>query len=469
MPRLASCLALLPLAGSLVATPAEATEVEFEGAYRARVRLFDTLSLDRELDDSERLAMYAQHRLWLRPRFLLSDQVALNVDVKGLDNVVWGNRSIVPGSVVPGSAPTFQYDVTAPISDPSSPESDGTEALTDFTLWRAWGEVHTPAGKFRMGRIPLHWGSGVWMNDGLTRDPHFADNGDTADRFEWEYLVIDQFFIRAAVDVNAERFVNEVDDTTSFNLAMAYQTETVTAGAYAQVQHTVNGGEETGRFNLFSVDLTSAAELGKLKLETENVLQLGSGDLTEDLDQVNVAAFGSIVGAELNLQPWGLRVEGGLATGDGELSDQNLRTFTFDPDYSVGLILFEHPLPTLAEALGTAANQNRSYEQALTGTAVSNALYLKPSIRREIVEGFDLSAAWLGARTAKVPEAYGDRTSYGMEFQLGARYTGIEHFDAGLTVGTFLPGRYFENLPDDAYPAFTGAALGVQLSTRIHF
>ena len=126
-------------------------------------------------------------------------------------------------------------------------------------------------------------------------------------------------------------------------------------------------------------------------------------------------------------------------------------------------------MPTLAEALGTTANQNRSFDEALTGTAVSNALYFKPTVRREIIDGLDLSAAFLGARVAKVPESFANRKSYGMEFQVGAQYTGVEHFDLGLTVGAFLPGTYFEQLPNDEYPSFDAPAFGMQLSSRIHF
>ena len=80
-----------------------------------------------------------------------------------------------------------------------------------------------------------------------------------------------------------------------------------------------------------------------------------------------------------------------------------------------------------------------------------------------------MNASWLGARVAKVPESFGDRTSYGMEFQAGAQYTGIDHVDFGFLFGTFLPGSYFENLGDEAYPAFTAPAFGAQLSSRIHF
>ena len=53
-------LALLALTSMV----AEATEVEFEGAYRARARFIDTLSLNRGLEDSEGLSSLIEHRLW---------------------------------------------------------------------------------------------------------------------------------------------------------------------------------------------------------------------------------------------------------------------------------------------------------------------------------------------------------------------------------------------------------------------
>jgi hypothetical protein len=448
---------------------AQATEVEFEGAYRARARVFDTLSLDRTLDDSERLAALIQHRLWLRPRFLLSDQVALNVDFKGLDNVVWGERSLVPASGVSTAAPTFGWDLTAPIVDPNDTEADGASALQDFTLWRAWGEIHSDVGSFRFGRMPLHWGSGIWQNDGLSVGSHFADYGDTADRVEWNYLVIDQFSVRLAADVNTEGFVNEIDDITAFTAALAYQNETVAAGINSQLQHRGGSGEKEARFNLFTIDLAASAELGQLVVETENVGQFGGGRWDETFDDVNIAAFGSMTGIELHLDPIQLRVEGGIATGDDTLGDQNLRSFTFDRDYSVGVMLFEQNLPTLAAALATTANGNRSLDQALTGNAISNAIYLKPQVSYSLLDGFAVNAAWLAARTAKVPNSFGGRTSYGMELQAGARYTGIEHVDFSFTYGLFLPGSYYKTLPDETYTEFAAPANGFQLSTRIHF
>ena len=83
--------------------------------------------------------------------------------------------------------------------------------------------------------------------------------------------------------------------------------------------------------------------------------------------------------------------------------------------------------------------------------------------------GFDAKGALLLARTAKVPESFAGRTSYGMEFQAGVQYTHIEHVDVEATYGLFLPGTYYRDLNDEVYTEFTAPAHGIQLSTRIHF
>ena len=132
-------------------------------------------------------------------------------------------------------------------------------------------------------------------------------------------------------------------------------------------------------------------------------------------------------------------------------------------------MLFEDPMPTLSATLATDANQNREYGQALTGNAVSNALYVKPRVRYALVDGLDATGAILLARVAKVPDSFGGRTSYGMEFQAGVEYDPVEHVDLAATYGLFLPGTYYRDLDDDVYTDFSAPAHGVQLSTRIHF
>lgn len=451
-------------AALLVADAAHAAEVVFEGAYRGRARFFDTLSMDRDLALSEGSALYAQHRLWLRPRFLLSEQVQATVEILALDNVLWGTRQAPVDVGVPGAPPVFEDRLTAPVS-----LTDPTANLLDVTLWRAWGDLYTRFGRFSVGRMPLHWGRGIWQNNGQTVRPHFADFGDTVDRVQWEYLIQDQVFLRAAVDVVEERFLNLEDDTTAWNLVAAYRSEQVVAGLNTRLRNTRH--DDADDFNLFTADLAAEARLGQLTASAEVVGQFGGGDLAEGINDVTVMAFGAVVNLGLDLNLWGVEIEGGFASGDGDPRDTSIRTFTFDRDYSVGLILFEQPLPTLASAIATDTTGSRTFEFAQTGNAVSNALYLRPKLSRTIVEGLDAEALLLAARAAKLPETATDRSpAYGLEFDLGLRYTGIEHVEILGMGALFLPGDYYTpSTLTDLRADFDGPVWGAQLSTRIFF
>ena len=54
--------------------------------------------------------------------------------------------------------------------------------------------------------------------------------------------------------------------------------------------------------------------------------------------------------------------------------------------------------------------------------------------------------------------------------QLGAGYTGIEHFSATLRLGAFLPGSVYSIGADGVTPtSFTEAAYGGQLGLRVEF
>lgn len=462
--------ALIALASLTV--DSRAAEVQFEGFYRARFRAFDTLSLDRTNPLSEGLAAMVEQRLWLKPRFLLTDDVSLTLEFKGLDGVSWGAQPATADTIADPPPNAFDYDLSAPTSD-----TDERAPLLDFTLWRAYGEVHTPIGLVTFGRVPLHWGSGIWLNDGVT-DGSFSDwmsndHGDTTDRVSWERLFEDQFYLRASVDVPVERFVGENDDTTAFGLAAAYKSEDLTAGVLLQLDHT--GKRDTlGSLNVFTADVAGSAVLGKVDGSAEVVGQFGGGDLDSGINDASITAVGAVVEAGIDLDPWRMQVQGGLATGDGR-QDLNLRAFSFDRDYSVGMFLFEQPMPILAttDAAANDTNGGRDFASAVSGTALSNALFLKPKISRTLFDVVTLDVAWLGARVAKSLPVNGvsQTRSYGNEFQLGASYTGIRHFAVDARGGLFLPGSAYSVDADDPQTpsGFDDPAFGFQLTGRIRF
>jgi hypothetical protein len=452
--------------------PSHAAEVQFEGFYRARFRGFDTLSLARDIPETEGFAAYAQHRLWLMPKFLLSDDVRLLVEIKGLDNVVWGDEPAAYDPFLTAPPQLFEYDLQSPTST-----TDETSPLLDLTLWRAYGEVHTPIGLFTFGRVPLHWGSGIWLNNGRSVNPDFADHGDTTDRVMWEHLIQKQFYMRASVDVPTENLVGENDDTTALGLGVAYKAEDITAGLLLQLDH--SGSVDAGSFNMFTADAAGDVNLGPLNVNAEVVGQFGGGDLEGGLNDATITALGAVLEPKLDLDRFVVGLQAGLATGDGNpRGDLNFRTFTFDRDYSVGMFLFEQPMPTLSagEAAGNESNQGRDFgeiEQQGSGIAVSNAMFLKPKLSYRLLDGLWVDGSWLTARKAKAEEIDGinQQRGYGNEFQLGVRYSAIPHFTVDGRGGLFLPGTVYskELLTPNVGTGYDQPAFGFQLMGRIDF
>ncbi len=443
----------------LFAAPSLASEVVVEGGYRARGQLFESLSLDHTLPDSEGLAFGFDHRLLLRPTLHLGDKARVSLEVRALDGVVWGDESLSPSGPVQGAAPTFDPTLTAPVST-----TDDYQVLQDITVSRLWTEFDTGIGHFAIGRMPLHGGLGIWHNDGWQRAPELAEHGDSVDRIGWDLLVQNQFFVGLGAAVLTEGTVGGEDDTTRFDGTVAYRTELVQAGLLAEVSHTTDPEFTLGTF-VGSADIT----LGKLRLGTEIIGQFGGGSLSTIGDGVSVGAAGGALEAGLDLDPWKLEVLAGFATGDGDDRDLAVHTFTYDRDFSVGLVMFEQPLPTLSAAAANDENDGRSLEQALAGDAVSNALFLRPTVRRTLADGLVAHLSWLGARAAKVPEFRAERNSYGMEIATGLRWDAVSHVALGLDAAAFLPGTVFTNYEDDVYDSFDDPVYGVMLHTLVHF
>jgi hypothetical protein len=451
---------LAVLAVSLASSSALAADVQVDGFYQMRGRLFDTLSLDRDILENEGLSWYVQHRLWLRPRFILSDEVALFTEIRALDNVAWGDAPVYdPITVNDGPLP---IDLLSDDLQAGTTTVDGVRKPAALQLWRAWGEVHTKVGTFKFGRMPLQWGLGVWQNDGLQAN---MDHGDSADRISFETMV-QQVWLRAAADINTEGLVNKTDDTTSFNLAAAYRTERMEGGVQFQYRRR---GEQGGKFNLFTIDGAADLQFGPAAVSAEVIGQFGRGDLSDGISDVSLTSVGAVLDVGIGLDKIDIELEAGLATGDKDPNDGKVTTFTFDRDYNVGFILFEQAMPSLATRTSTGEEGARSFASAMTADAVSNALFLRPRIAYQPVKGLWVEGSFLTARTAKVPELYRtpERRTYGHEIDVGLRYEGIEHFGVEARFGTFIPGTFFRNYQDDTFQGFRAPVFGAQLTARV--
>ena len=439
---------------------AQAAEVTFDGYYRARARVFDTLSLDRSLSVSEGMSASMEHRVWLRPTFALNDQVTTYVDLLALDGVVWGQETVAPNAYLTG-VPTFSDSLAAPLASTESGNAD-------ITAWRAWARVQAGNSRFHFGRMPLHWASGMWRNDGTSQQQMLANHGDTADRFAWEMLVEEEFFVGLAMDVKSQGYLNEKDEEIGYSGHLVFRNETTEAGFMSEYRHTASASPNE-RFNLFTLDVTAGAEMGNLDVRLEAVGQFGGGALPEIGDGVSVTSFGALLELGLISDPWIIDLDVGLATGDEDPNDLQFKTFTFDRDYSVGLFLFEQPMPTLAATVASDVNGGRDQDYVATGDALANAVFLRPQLSRKLGKGWTAEASTLFAWAAKLPESMVDQRSYGIEFGTGLTYTGIEHLEFSARASALNPGTHYANLPNELDASFGEMAVGAQLGGLVRF
>lgn len=102
----------------------------------------------------------------------------------------------------------------------------------------------------------------------------------------------------------------------------------------------------------------------------------------------------------------GSGVLAGVASGDGDLDDGTLYRFRFDPNYKVGLILFDHYLPAVTRlyherAMGrdVLGQPPRGVDNLINDGAIENAYYINPQLslgkkKRGALLGLGALIAW---------------------------------------------------------------------------
>ena len=188
---------------------------EVDGYLRVRPELFHRFDLNRAADPSgysflprspvsarDRTMAGVNMRFRLEPTLNISEDVRIRTQIDALDNLVFGttpdyaySRNLLNGF-------GYDRDEFSILSGSQAPPRSGINALTDsIAVKRVWGEVQTPVGILKFGRMASHWGLGMVHNDGSCLD---CDSGDTVDRLMFLAEPFNGWFIMPALDFNAE-------------------------------------------------------------------------------------------------------------------------------------------------------------------------------------------------------------------------------------------------------------------------
>jgi hypothetical protein len=463
---------LLPLLLPMLAasTPALAGELVWDGHYRTRGLAYDSLSLATADETTgnphtEGGAWTLDHRLRLQPSWLLSDKVSVHTQLDVLPYVRWGQTPVMELDPTTGEARPVVYSDS--VEPPTT--ADGASTLANIRATRAWGEVQFKHGLLAFGRMPFHWGTGMIFNDG---NRIIDEYGDTSDRVQFTAKVGD-VFLMGGFENRSEGLPAFSDDYRSGIASVVYKTEKAALGTLLTYRRQNNKEEtdlEPQKFTSFIGDIWGEAEIGPASIAGEFAAVLGGGDLATGENDLRLTQFGANLDVGFNPDKFRLGLQTGLATGDAIPTDSQLKTFTYDPDFNVSLILFEQPLPTLENAVPSDANDGRTTAAARTGTAISNALWVRPRVGYQVREDLTIDLAWLLAQQAKQDETATTGKGYGSELNLSVEYKPFPHVVFQTTGALMLPGKHYSEYEDDALGGnFNRPAAGGRLIGAIEF
>ncbi|MBM7113967.1 TIGR04551 family protein [Archangium primigenium] len=206
---------------------------QLDGFFRLRPNLYYQFDLgkapDRRLFPSprgnEKTQSGADMRLRLEPTFNISEEVRIKTQFDVLSNVLLGST---PST----SFPNDGYRLFDVFNDGQSAPASALNALQDSIAVReVYGEVSTPVGLLRFGRMTANWGLGVLRADGNCIE---CDYGDVVDRVMFVAEPLKGFYVTPMFEFNGEgRYaypngtqsqpvdLSNADDSHSFVLAAA--------------------------------------------------------------------------------------------------------------------------------------------------------------------------------------------------------------------------------------------------------
>jgi|GEM_PF-1566469 len=375
-------------------------------------------------------------------------------------------------------------------------------------LREAYLDLDVVVGRLKVGRQGVHWGTGMLVNSGLS-DPDFgrAQRGNLADRLvfgtkpfaltapsPWmEDLTLFVALDSAVRDDNADQLRDDeafgsvfgalVDHRrTKFGFIVSYRQQ----DDRRDLRHPTR---ERTQVEALTTDIyfrhffTPPRAARETFMEAEVALISGHTDrpyLEETFENgADILALGGLMRVGYQDEPNRLfaKLEAGFASGDNDGRDDVARSFRFNSDYQLGLILFDQVLPLM-----TARSADRVMDPGLVGKApsgmrftvnqgaVTNAWYLYPFVRYSPLTDLELRLGYILAQgMADVVDLFqsATRAGYnttvggqmpgarmlGQEIDVGARYSLAIQESIKLRLGVegavYLPGAAFEGVLED--------------------
>lgn len=440
--RLGPWLCLLPLL--TIAQPASAQEpwtdpdpespparfaisdigVRAGAEYRAQLTYVNPIALNSK---SDRRIGLIDHRLRLDAAIDYKDLVRLHTSIDALSGVLWGDNGDLdrePKSTSGSNVNTRNVNAAHLCvalhegADPLTPGSYGYGLCpgNDFAVRRAYGEVKTPIGLFRVGRQPFTEGMGTAVADGDGRRNRFGVSGigNSVDGVLFATKPLEIFAPKDERDtsetrglfliVRYDRLVTDelrffADDLHNIVDGLRYLAPDYPLGRDLELRliHNYRWDDRNGTgvhavsaramssFGPFTAGVDATVIAGKTR-EISSAYHVLNNDPVVDQEVLQVGARAV---ARFDQPMWTAYLEFDYASGDADPQTRSsLTQFLFPADANVGLLLFKHVLAFQTarasaagvELLRRLGAPNLPADSVSTQGAFTNAIALFPQL-----------------------------------------------------------------------------------------
>jgi len=328
----------------------------------------------------------------------------------------------------------------------SSPEGMTDSAdLTPIMLRRVWGEFDTPYGTLKVGRMPNHFGLGIFANAGDSPD---QEMGSSRDRILFD-TSFGPYYVRPGLGWLVEGALDRGrDDFLEYFFIFGRKTEIQDIGFYLSFNQQNRSTDALGAEGLdiktayWAFDFYFQNQFDAVNLSTEVVLLSGK------YVNKNILALNAAARAEFKFggDRWKLLLEPGYSSGSSEsdLADGDLKTYAFSRDYDVSLIVFEEALPGGINTQSSNGTPTAGATAPHSG-AISNAFYGRLKLSYDATSYFKPSINIIVPMAAKIPTGAGSRF-YGVEYDLITDWPFMKYWSAQLALGHFIPSGFYNGV-----------------------
>ncbi len=434
-------------------------DLQWSGVYR-----FEGLMLDKVgLDSGSKSKEYAVHHLVLKPKITVADGFEINARLDAFNGGT--DQSVHPTNQI-----GKDWGGSKNNNDRYYTSSEGNAGAEIIELTQAYLTYTHDFASLVVGRAPINFGLGMTYDSGDGLFDHWYNTRDLVG-FK---VHIGNFYL---FPMYAKIREGSISNSDSEGKEYMFQAEYKNPDKDSKLGFFYSERRSNQAANLYPTLLdpglgTVYGQDRDQKIRTMNFYYQkdnehfdygfefsylsGNTGLSLNGSGVDIQAFGVAVELDYAMPKSSidLGLKFGYASGDDKSTEDKVEGFIFNRNYDVGMLLMNHPLGRL-DALGTqtflrtgynSSTDNQSRIEDFDVEAISNVMYLAPSLTYHFSENWSLDSKLITAWLVEGPTAAltDIDKSLGYELDIALNFKPSKKIQMTLEGAALLPGSAFD-------------------------